>query len=134
MSCWRNYSCDVLKGVDKAMVAEAFSKMGLTLNEDIKTVVASYEGRRANVDAVVCKDGQPISLGVIFDNGEDHLQILGDFWGTGFNEQKFTDELSRTYQRINVETRLTLMGYTIDELSFIEAEDGSVEFEAYATA
>jgi len=108
--------------------------MGLTLNEDIKTVVASYEGRRANVDAVVCKDSQPISLGVIFDNGEDHLQILGDFWGTGFNEQKFTDELSRTYQRINVETRLTLMGYTIDELSFIEAEDGSVEFEAYATA
>ena len=36
MSCWRTYTCDVLKNVDKAIVIDALAKMGLSLDESEK--------------------------------------------------------------------------------------------------
>ena len=75
-----------------------------------------------------------IDMGVILNDGTGHLQLVGDFWGTGLNEATFQDELARAYQRINIETQAELNGWTIDEESVVENADGSVEMEVYMYA
>ena len=134
MSCWRTYTCDVLKNVDKEIVIEALKNMGLGLDEDAKRVYGVFEGRNSICDAVLTKDGKRISMGVLFDDGTGHLMLVGDFWGTGLNSEVFQDELSRAYQRINVMTLAELNGWTVDDATIEESANGSVEFEVYQYA
>ena len=134
MSCWRTYTCDVLKNVDKGIVIEALKNMGLGLDEDAKRVYGVFEGRNSICDAVLTKDGKRISMGVLFDDGTGHLMLVGDFWGTGLNSEVFQDELSRAYQRINVMTLAELNGWTVDDATIEESGNGSVEFEVYQYA
>lgn len=134
MSCWRTYTCDVLKNVDKGIVIEALKNMGLGLDEDAKRVYGVFEGRNSICDAVLTKDGKRISMGVLFDDGTGHLMLVGDFWGTGLNSEVFQDELSRAYQRINVMTLADLNGWTVDDATIEESANGSVEFEVYQYA
>lgn len=134
MSCWRTYTCDVLKNVDKGIVIEALKNMGLGLDEDAKRVFGVFEGRNSICDAVLTKDGKRISMGVLFDDGTGHLMLVGDFWGTGLNSEVFQDELSRAYQRINVMTLAELNGWTVDDATIEESANGSVEFEVYQYA
>ena len=134
MSCWRTYTCDVLKNVDKGIVIEALKNMGLGLDEDAKRVYGVFEGRNSICDAVLTKDGKRISMGVLFDDGTGHLMLVGDFWGTGLNSEVFQDELSRAYQRINVMTLAELNGWTVDDATIEESANGSVEVEVYQYA
>ena len=76
MSCWRTYTCDVLKNVDKGIVIEALKNMGLGLDEDAKRVYGVFEGRNSICDAVLTKDGKRISMGVLFDDGTGHLMLV----------------------------------------------------------
>ena len=80
------------------------------------------------------EDGKVIDMGIILDDGTGHLQLVGDFWGTGLNEVTFQDELSRAYQRINILAQAELNGWSLDETSLEEFEDGSVTFELYQYA
>lgn len=134
MSCWRTYTCDVLKSVDKAIVVEALKRMGLDFNDTVKTVTGRYESRTSSCDGVIMKDGKVIDMGIILNDGTGHLQLVGDFWGTGLNEVTFQDELSRAYQRINILAQAELNGWSLDETSLEEFEDGSVTFELYQYA
>ena len=134
MSCWRNYTCDVLKDVDKNIMEEALKNKGVTLDYTNRIVKSYYEDRSENVDATFIKDGHSIDLGIIFDDETHHAKIVGDVWNTGLNDATFTDELSREYQRINLVARLELLGYTVDEETVTENADGSIEMEAYAFA
>lgn len=134
MSCWRTYTCDVLKNVDKGIVIEALKNMGLGLDEDAKRVYGVFEGRNSICDAVLTRDGKQISMGILFDDGTGHLMLVGDFWGTGLNSKVFQDELSRAYQRINVMTLAELNGWTVDDATIEESANGSVEFEVYQYA
>lgn len=134
MSCWRTYTCDVLKNVDKAIVVEALGKMNLSLDQSKNTVYGKYERKDSPCDAVIVKDGKEISMGVIFDDGTGHLQLVGDFWNTGLNQKTFQDELSRAYQRINIIAQAELNGWSVDENTLEELADGSVEFELYQYA
>ncbi len=134
MSCWRNYTCDVLKDVDKNIMEEALKNKGVTLDYTNRIVKSYYEDRSENVDATFIKDGHSIDLGIIFDDETHHAKIVGDFWNTGLNDATFTDELSREYQRINLVARLEHLGYTVDEETVTENADGSIEMEAYAFA
>ena len=134
MSCWRTYTCDVLKNVDQAIVIEALGKMNLALDQSKKKVYGKYERKDSPCDAVITRNGEEISMGVIFDDGTGHLQLVGDFWGTGLNSVTFQDELSRAYQRINIIAQAELNGWSVDESTVEELEDGSVEFELYQYA
>jgi hypothetical protein len=134
MSCWRTYTCDVLKNVDRKVVEEALAKMDLGIDFDDKEVYGSWEDRREAVDGVLVKDGNHISMGVVLDDGTGHLKLVGDFYMTGLNSETFQDELSRAYQRINITALAELNGWTVDEATVEEHADGSCEFEIYQYA
>ena len=134
MSCWRTYTCDVLKNVSRDVVVEALKGMGLGLNTNKHIVYGSYENREADCDGVITRGIEELSMGVVFDDGTGHLQLVGDFWATGLNSDTFQDELSQAYQKINIIQQAELNGWTVDEETVQQEEDGSISMEVYCYA
>lgn len=129
MSCWRSYSCDVLKNVDKDMLKDALKEMGLSIDTKVHRVKSMWDSNAGSVDGVLVKDGRALPLGLVFSDETGHVHVTGDFWGTGLDEVRFTDDLSRIYQKINILTQLELQGYTVDNIE--TNAEGEIEIEAY---
>ena len=131
MSCWRKYTADVMKNVNKEMLHDACRRMGFDFDESVKSVESVWEDRKEPVDAVFVKNGEQLSLGFCF-NGDDegHLTVEGDFWRTGLNEQTFMGNLGQIYAAINLKFQLqTQFGMTVD----VEQMDGEdLIIEAYS--
>lgn len=134
MSCWRSYTCDVLKNVDKSIVEEALKEMNVGLDTSQTRVYGRYENRSSECDGLLMLNGEAIDVGIVFNDETGHLQLVGDFWGTGLNAQEFQDSLSQTYQKINIMHQAELNGWTVDEESIETCADGSVEMEVYMYA
>ena len=136
MSCWRRYSCDVLKNVDKDLLHEACKELGFNYDESIKEVSNTWGEDK--VDAGFIRDGKELPLGFIFEKNPDpfnnkvSVTVAGDFWSTGFNEATFVDTLSQLYQKHNVITQLEANGFIVNSIE-TNAED-EIEIEAYAYA
>lgn len=130
MSCWRKYTADVMKNVDKGMLHEACQKMGFDFKEELHTVSSSWENRSIEVDAALVKDGRALPLGFCFDgDGAGHLTVEGDFWNTGLDELTFMGDLGQIYAGINLKFQLQMQyGMTVD----VEQMDGEdLIIEAY---
>jgi len=134
MSCWRSYTCDVLKNVDKSIVEEALKEMNVGLDTSQTRVYGRYENRSSECDGLLMLNGEAIDVGIVFNDETGHLQLVGDFWGTGLDAQEFQDSLSQTYQKINIMHQAELNGWTVDEESIETCADGSVEMEVYMYA
>ena len=114
MSCWRNYTCVVLKNVDKRKLESALKEMGLGIDNNVKCVESKWENRKEICDAVLTKNGKNLSLGIIYSDDTRHMKVVGDFWGTGVDESTFVDSLSQIYQKINCMLLAELNGYTVE--------------------
>lgn len=134
MSCWRTYTCDVLKNVNKDLVLEALKEMNIGVDETVREVYGRYENRSSRCDGVLEMRGDRIDVGIIFNDRTGHLSLVGDFWNTGLDAQEFQDSLSQTYQKINIMHQAELNGWTVDEDTVETMEDGSIEMEVYMYA
>ena len=125
MSCWRTYSCEALKNVDKELAKKALEKMGVQVDETVKFIDAPYatsEVKSGNVDAGFIKNGQAVPVGVIWKNKDGFMEIAGDFWRTGIDEEEFMNTVAGNVMKATLENQLELMGYTIDEATLEETE------------
>ena len=125
MSCWRTYSCEALKNVDKELAKKALEKMGVQVDETVKFIDAPYamsEVKSGNVDAGFVKNGNAVPVGVIWKNADGLMEIVGDFWNTGIDEEKFMNTVAGNVMKATLENQLELMGYTIDEATLEETE------------
>ncbi len=128
MSCWRKYTADVLKDVNKDFLHEACQKMGFDFDETRKMVESSWEGRREACDAVFVKNGQELSLGFKFNGDEQgHLTVEGDFWRTGLDERTFMGDLGQIYAGINLKFQLQMQYGISIELEEMQGEDLVIE-------
>lgn len=134
MSCWRQCSC-VLKNVNMAYLKEAAKKMGLEIDESVKTIGTSYgnyERNRGTVDGAFVKNGKQLQLGYVLAGEDGNLNVVGDFWSTGLNSETFLGTLGQLYQEINIQAQLELQGYTVE--SVVTNAQGDTEIEAYCWA
>ncbi len=125
MSCWRTYSCEALKNVDKELAKKALEKMGVQVDETVKFIDAPYavsEVKSGNVDAGFIKNGNAVPVGVIWKNADGLMEIVGDFWRTGIDEEEFMNTVAGNVMKATLENQLELMGYTIDEATLEETE------------
>lgn len=134
MSCWRQCSC-VLKNVNMAYLKEAAKKMGLEIDESVKSIGTSYgnyERNRGTVDGAFVKNGKQLQLGYVLVGEDGNLNVVGDFWSTGLNSETFLGTLGQLYQEINIQAQLELQGYTVE--SVVTNAQGDTEIEAYCWA
>ena len=134
MSCWRHCSC-TLSNVDEKILQEAAKKMELSIDTSIKTVGTSYgnyERNTANVDGAFVKNGRQLQLGYLLKGAYGKFEIIGDFYSTGLDPERFIMTLGQLYQEINIQIQAELMGYTVDHVG-VNAE-GDTEIEIYQWA
>jgi len=134
MSCWRQCSC-VLKNVNMEYLKQAAEKMGLTINESVKTIATSYgnyESNNGNVDGAFVKNGHQLQLGYVMKGEDGNFNVIGDFWSTGLNSETFIGTLGQLYQEINIQAQLELQGYTVERVE--TNAQGDTEIEAYCWA
>ena len=134
MSCWRQCSC-VLKNVNMAYLKEAAKRMGLEIDESVKTIGTSYgnyERNRGTVDGAFVKNGKQLQLGYVLAGEDGKLNVVGDFWSTGLNSETFLGTLGQLYQEINIQAQLELQGYTVERVE--TNAQGDTEIEAYCWA
>ena len=134
MSCWRHCSC-TLSNVDEKILQEAAKKMGLSIDAGINNVATSYgnyEQNSANVDGAFVKNGRQLQLGYLLKGADGKFEIIGDFYSTGLDSERFIMTLGQLYQEINIQIQAELMGYTVDHVS-VNAE-GDTEIEIYQWA
>lgn len=132
MSHWRKFEADVLKDINKDLLAKAVKDLGVEMNERIKNIRNTWGNEI--VSAGLVKDGRPIALGFNFKNrnGKIELQLSGDFFGTGLDERTFIDRLAQAYQKHNAIEKLEMQGWNIDEMNV--NDKGEIVIEAYQWA
>jgi hypothetical protein len=65
-------------------------------------------------------------------DGKETIELRGDFYSTGLNEQGFIDKLSQVYQKENIVSKVNDAGWTVD--STTTDANGNIVIEAYQYA
>lgn len=114
MSHLTTYKSEVLTNCNKFLLRKAVQDIGLDIDYNIKTIANTWIN--ANVDAGFLKDGQPISIGVKFvkDKANTKLEVEGDFFGTGVNQESFINKLAQAYKKQDVIYQCKEQGWTIE--------------------
>jgi hypothetical protein len=129
MSHWRKFESNVLTDTKEDLLGKALAEMGVELDTSIKSIRNTWGND--SVDMGFRKDGRAISLGLRYVNTEagKKVELTGDFYGTGLNEQGFIDKLAQVYQKHNIIEKLEEQGWQIDEIG--TDENGQVFIDAY---
>lgn len=130
MSHWITYKNDILKNTRKNMLEKALKEMGLELDCSIKSIRNTFG--HETVDMGIRKNGEFVSLGFKeVKNGNDvFLELHGDFFNTGINQQNFMDTLSQYYTKNDIVDKIE--NNTSYDIESIETnENGEFEIMAY---
>lgn len=126
MSCYRRYTCDVLKNVDKELLNKAMRELGCELDWNVNKITWRHGNDGDTVDAAFSDN----HLGIIMNGDEEgHLKVVGDFWMTGLKEKTFVDNLAQQYQKHNVIQQIEQSGYLVESTEQNQA--GEIEIMAY---
>lgn len=134
MSCWRKCA-SVIQDTDLDILKEAAEKMGLGIDTNIKRVGTSYgayDTNSANVDGAFTKHGDKLQLGYVLKGTSGSLEIVGDFWSTGLNNETFLGTLGQLYREIQIQQQAEMMGYTVDSVTTNAQGDTVIEVYAWA--
>ena len=137
MSQFVKVNCQVLDDVNAAVFKKMIESMKLegkkennrySLDINAKKVTGSYirENDDTDVDCVLMENNKRLPIGFKFikEGNKLKLNIRGDFWGTGFEENSFKDLISKNYQIANIMLKNKNNGNTL--VSRTVKEDGSV--------
>ena len=130
MSHWISYKNDILKNTRINMLEKALKEMGLELDCSIKSIRNAYGHETVNMG--IRKNGELVSLGFkeVKNNNDTFLELHGDFFNTGINQQDFMDTLSQYYTKNDIVDKIE--NNTSYDIESIETnEKGEFEILAY---
>ncbi len=138
MSQYVKVQCEVLDDVRPSLFRELIQHLDggiYDLNENLKQVKA-YGGITGDVDCVLTKKGEPLSIGFKFTpvKAQDgtvkrKLEIRGDFWMTGLTEEKFANTIRQQYQVMHL-TRVVHQNQVTQKP--VVRKDGKIVFRVAA--
>lgn len=134
MSCWRKCA-SVIRDTDIDILKEAVGKMGLGIDTNVKRVGTSYgtyDTNSANVDGAFIKNGHKLELGYVLKGSSGNLEVVGDFWNSGLNNETFLGTLGQLYREIQIQQQAEMMGYTIDSVTTNAQGDTVIEVYSWA--
>lgn len=105
-----------LRNVD--VLKQAVQDLGYTVREG---VVRGYGGQVAKADLVVAINQ---SFDVGFTQENEHMVLVGDFWGLKMDRQEFLDKVTQKYAYLTIQAQAEEQGWQLVEEE-VQA-DGSV--------
>ena len=120
MSHWVKKHTEVLDNVKKPILKDALKEMGKGFDESVKEIKNPWG--HEFVDAALLDNGVITNLGFNFIPKENEtekfkLELVGDFYGTGLNENKFMTQLSQMYQKHNVLNALEEQNWDVEDIN-----------------
>ena len=99
ISALKNVNASIFNLAIKNMQVHGHGKLSLDATRKIVNAPYAVGARKSDeVDCVLVESGSPTTIGFKFGVGADkELQIRGDFWRTGFEQEKFTDLIAQNY-------------------------------------
>ena len=129
MSHWVTYKNDVLVDTDIACLKQALRNMNCTVYDNTKTIENAWGN--AQVDFAFAKNNNRATLGFkeIVSSGSRQLELRGDFFSTGLNQNVFMDELSQKYQEQYILNTLEKNQWYVENNTV--DEDGNIIIDAF---
>lgn len=128
MSHWKKFTNNALANTNLEILASALGEMGLGLDLNTKFIKNAYNN--AEVDMAVTRGNEVLTIG--FKKVNDQLELRGDFWRTGIQEETFLNKVSQIYTKLDIVNKVSRSQYTIDQIK--ENENGEIEILAYTYA
>ena len=133
MSHLTSFKNKTLINTEDCLLQKSFEEIGLQIDFDKKKIeTQSWSWKVANVDAVLMQDGKELPIGLKFSrtsNGDKEVEIIGDFWGTGLNQEQVTNKLAQFYQKNHIIKKCEEQGWYVDQ-DTIKEVDGELVFQA----
>lgn len=133
MSHLTTYSNKCLVNTDRERLNLALRELGITLDYENRTIKNQWI--EETVDAAFIHDGKRIAVGINFKTdaeGNETIEVAGDFYGTGLNQKEVTNKLSQIYQKHDIIQKCKDQRWFIDnEEDIKENENGDIVIQAY---
>ena len=95
--------------------------------------LTNYENR----SLINTNNGKRIAAGLNFvtnDKGEETVVVSGDFYGTGLDQEEFTNLIAQTYQKHNVISKCEEQGWYVEDENVTVDANGKIVINAYRFA
>ena len=132
MSHWTTYKNNCLDKTNRELLVTSLREIGITLDYTTKHVKNTWV--ETDVDAAFVSDGKVICAGIKFSqnpDGTEKAEVVGDFWGTGFNDKEIIDRISQIYQKNDIIEKCRSERWFVDEETDVtENENGEIVIRA----
>lgn len=135
MSHLTTYSNNSLVNCNKTLLETSLKELGIEL--DYSNRVIKNQWITETVDAAIVYQGKRIAVGLNFKTnaeGQEEVEVAGDFYGTGLNQTTLTNKIAQTYQKNNVIEKCKSQRWFVNEKDIVTKENGDIVIQAYRYA
>lgn len=135
MSHLTTYSNNSLVNCNKTLLETSLKELGIEL--DYSNRVIKNQWITETVDAAIVYQGKRIAVGLNFKTnaeGQEEVEVAGDFYGTGLNQTELTNKIAQTYQKNNVIEKCKSQRWFVNEKDIVTKENGDIVIQAYRYA
>lgn len=136
MSHMSTYSNNCLKNTNRARLLASLREIEVELDFDHKEVKSSWDNTTA--DASIIYKGKRIPAGLNFKTdaeGNETIEMVGDFYGTGLDQKAFTDKMAQYYQKNDIIAKCEDQKWYVDDAEDIKLnKKGEFVIQAYRYA
>lgn len=141
MSHLTTYKNNSLVNTNKGLLETALAEKGYSLNFDKKEIKSPYTRNwteeQKKVDAILFQGSKELPIGLKFvtdAEGNETVEVAGDFWGTGINSTELTNEIAQIYQKHNVISKCRSQRWYVEDKNVVQKENGDIVIQAYRYA
>ena len=135
MSHLSTYSNDCLKTTERSMLLKSLREIEVELDFNNRTIRNTWI--ESTVDAAIVYKGKRIAAGLNFKTNEDgteSVEVVGDFYGTGLNQEAFTNQIAQVYKKNDIINKCEEQRWYIDEENVTMNDKGEYVIQAYRYA
>lgn len=135
MSHLTTYKSQSLVNPKRELLELALEELGIKLDYSNKTIKNQWITE--TVDASFIYNGKRIAAGLNFKTnaqGQEEVEMAGDFWGTGINQQQLTDKMSQIYQKHSIIEKCRSQRWFVNEQDIVTKENGEIVIQAHRYA
>ena len=127
MSHLTTYKNNFLDKVKREMLIESLKEIGIELDFSTKSIHNTWID--ADVDAAFKVDGKIIAAGLKFStnaDGSEKVDVVADFYGTGFNDKEIIDRMSQIYTKNDIVEKCNSQRWFVSDEDVTQNENGDI--------